>query len=189
MFDDALFPTHWSAAQDNIKLFIKNVYPNSDPSLHGYPLMSHVYQVFKNLTFAVQHQQRATMRREGYTNIIEAAQGIECLTYKLWTTETKKIYELMLSIVTVCKTVFNFSPKWVYLFFMILTFLKSLNQQYFVIDLHIDRYCYEPLPASCSLDWIWIFLSWWDHINSKTTEARWSVEWSSWQGVCLLIKQ
>jgi len=51
------------------------------------------------------------MRREGYTNIIEAAQGIECLTYKLWTTETKKIYELMLSIVTVCKTVFNFSPK------------------------------------------------------------------------------
>ena len=32
----------------------------------------------------------------GYIDIIEAAQG---LTYRLWTTETKKVYELMLSIV------------------------------------------------------------------------------------------
>jgi len=24
---------------------------------------------------------------------------------------------------------------------MILTFLKSLKQQYFVIDLHVDKYC------------------------------------------------
>jgi len=51
------------------------------------------------------------MRREGYTDIIEAAQGIECLTYRPWTAETKKVYELMLSIVAVRKTVFNFSPK------------------------------------------------------------------------------
>ena len=32
----------------------------------------------------------------GYIDIIEAAQG---LTYRLWTTETKEVYELMLSIV------------------------------------------------------------------------------------------
>jgi len=51
------------------------------------------------------------MRREGYTDIIEAAQDIECLTYRPWTAETKKVYELMLSIVAVRKTVFNFSPK------------------------------------------------------------------------------
>ena len=98
-----------------------------------------------------QHQQRATMRREGYTNIIETAQGIECLTYRPWTVETKKVYELMLSIVAVCKTVFNFSLKWVHLFFMILTFLKSLKQQYFLIDLCVDRYCYECVaqPLYC----------------------------------------
>jgi len=51
------------------------------------------------------------MRREEYTDIIEAAQGIECLTYRPWAVKTKKVYELILSIITVCKTVFNFSPK------------------------------------------------------------------------------
>jgi len=46
-------------------------------------------------------ERRRAMESDGfrYIDIIEATQGIEGLTYRPRTTETKEVYELMLSIV------------------------------------------------------------------------------------------
>jgi len=46
-------------------------------------------------------KRRRAMESDGfrYIDIIEATQGIEGLTYRPRTTETKEVYELMLSIV------------------------------------------------------------------------------------------